>query len=164
MNDCDKLPGEPSIAYEWFCKYRDMGIKRSTAKVVQKYGRKPTYRRQLERWSHKNNWVKRVDSYDKKIMEVESTKVINKQLQAAREQVQLADTLTQLIYRVLEVLKEKDITVLQWKGLAEFAIKTKMDALGIIEQKRPHRSREHNTKFLQRIIDEAKNRNITSLP
>ncbi len=48
MNDCDKLPKETSIAYEWFCKYRDMGIKRSTAKVVQKYGRKPTYRRQLE--------------------------------------------------------------------------------------------------------------------
>ena len=163
MNDCDKLPGEPSIAYEWFCKYRDMGIKRSTAKVVQKYGRKATYRRQLERWSHKNNWVKRVDSYDKKIMEVESTKVINKQLQAAREQVQLADTLTQLIYHVLEVLKEKDITVLQWKGLAEFAIKTKMDALGIIEQKRPHRNREHNTKLLQRIVNEARNRNNTPL-
>lgn len=74
-------------------------------------------------------------------MEVESTAVINKQLQAAREQVQLADTVTQLIYRVLEVLKEEDITVLQWKRLAEFAIKTKMEALGLIEEKRPQRSK-----------------------
>lgn len=164
MNDCDKLPEETSIAYEWFCKYRDMGIKRSTAKVVQKYGRKSTYRRQLERWSHKNNWVKRVDAYDKKISQINSTEVINKQLQAASEQVQLADTVIQLIYSVLEVLKTEDITVLQWKGLAEFAIKTKMEALGLLEQKIPHRNKEHNTKFLQRIIDEAKERKITPLP
>ena len=53
MNDCDKLPKETSIAYEWFCKYRDMGIKRSTAKVVQKYGRKPTYRRHIQGLSNK---------------------------------------------------------------------------------------------------------------
>ena len=163
MNDLARFPKETSTAYKWFCRYRDMGVKRSTAKVVQKYGKKTTYRRQLERWSHKNNWVTRVDAYDKKIMEVESAAVINKQLQAAIEQVQLADTVTQLIYRVLEVLKEEDVTVLQWKGLAEFAIKTKMEALGLIEEKRPHRSREHNTKLLQRIMDEAKGRKNTSL-
>ena len=157
----EKLEGETSIAYEWFCKYRDMGIERSTAKLVQKYGRKPAYRRQLEKWSSKYYWIKRVDVYDKKISQIKSTEVINKQLQAVREQVQLADTVTQLIYRVLEVLKVEDITVLQWKGLAEFAIKTKMEALGLIEQKRPHRSREHNSKFLQRIIDEARDKKTT---
>ena len=63
---------------------------------------------------------------------------------------------------MLEVLKVEDITVLQWKGLAEFAIKTKMEALGLIEEKRPLRSKEHNTKFLQQILDEARNRKITS--
>lgn len=142
MNDSGRLPEETSIAYEWFCKYRDIGIKRSTVKVVQKYGKKATYRRQLERWSSKYYWIKRVKAHDKKISQINSTEIIDKQLQIAREQVQLAETLTELIYRVLELLKVEDITVLQWKGLAEFAIKTKMEALGLIEEEKPHRSRE----------------------
>ncbi len=40
MKDWEQLQSETQLAYEWFCRYRDMGADRSMAKLVQNYTRK----------------------------------------------------------------------------------------------------------------------------
>ncbi len=48
-------------SYSAFCVYRDMGRDRSIREVGRKLGKS---RAQIERWSAKHNWVKRVSAYD----------------------------------------------------------------------------------------------------
>ncbi|MEA5030278.1 MAG: hypothetical protein VB056_15490 [Sphaerochaeta associata] len=63
MEIWDKQPGESQKAYAWFCRYRDYGVDRSIAKVLQKYIGKASSA-VLSRWSVKYDWVKRAETYD----------------------------------------------------------------------------------------------------
>ena len=56
-----RLPNESARAYDAFCHYREMGAKRSIAKVARAIG---CSERLLERWSSKHRWVVRTFSYD----------------------------------------------------------------------------------------------------
>lgn len=47
-------------AFQEYCLLED----RSLAKLAQKYGRKPSYIRQLQRWSSDYQWQDRVKQYD----------------------------------------------------------------------------------------------------
>lgn len=57
----ERQPEETPKAYEAFCEYRDMGEKRTIAKVAEKLGKSDKL---LERWSAKYEWVKRVAAWD----------------------------------------------------------------------------------------------------
>lgn len=61
----DRQDKETAKAYRAFCVYRDMGIERSIQKAAdQFYGRDAAEPRQLEVWSVRNTWVRRVEAYD----------------------------------------------------------------------------------------------------
>lgn len=58
------MPSETSKAARAFSDYRDMGPDRSLAKLCEKYGKTPSYIRQLERWSALYAWKKRTLTWD----------------------------------------------------------------------------------------------------
>lgn len=60
----EKQPGESPRAFAMFQIYRDMGPSRTHAQVVQRLGRKPGYKGQLQEWSAKYDWVARCEAYD----------------------------------------------------------------------------------------------------
>ena len=55
---------ESDTAYDRFMAYLKMGTGRSLDKVRQEYGKSTAYKRQLERWSSKYDWIDRATSYD----------------------------------------------------------------------------------------------------
>lgn len=128
----DKREDETGKAYEWFCRYRDMGPVRSHAKLVQKYGKNPTYKSQTELWSRKYGWVERVAAYDDHLESLKREKNEGRILKTVEEHIELADTVMERLLRNLAVLD--DVNPMQWKSLAEFAVKTKRDALGIADR------------------------------
>lgn len=67
MNDeifARPIPGETAKAFEWFCRYRDLGGERTLAKVAQLYGKGKAYIQQLQKWSRQHRWVPRTLSFD----------------------------------------------------------------------------------------------------
>ncbi|OKH30027.1 hypothetical protein NIES2119_31625 [[Phormidium ambiguum] IAM M-71] len=67
MNDetFDKpIPGETAKAFEWFCRYRDLGGERTLAKVSELYEKGKAYIQQLQKWSRQHRWVPRALSFD----------------------------------------------------------------------------------------------------
>jgi hypothetical protein len=134
MNVWEKQENETPLAYEWFCRYRDMGLARSHANLVHAYGRKKSYKSQIQVWSKKYHWLARAEAYDLYLEDQKRHERENAQLKAAREHEHLADEVMELLLLKLSFLRESDINATQWKHLAEFAVKTKRDALGIAEK------------------------------
>jgi len=58
----DRQSGEGVGAFEAFVIYRDLGGKRSLAKVGREVGKSKT---QMERWSTRWQWVRRVEEWDR---------------------------------------------------------------------------------------------------
>lgn len=57
----ERQPGETSEAYQAFKLYRDMGVKRSNAKVAKECGKNVSL---ISRWSSRWHWVRRIEMYD----------------------------------------------------------------------------------------------------
>jgi hypothetical protein len=129
----EKRDDETSKAYDWFCKYRDMGPDRSLIKLSQKYNRGDTYKSQLAKWSRKYKWTTRVEAYDAHLEDLKRNENENRVLKSLEQQIELADTVMEKCLRNLAVLDDISNPT-QWKSLAEFAVKTKRDALGIADK------------------------------
>lgn len=132
--DWDKRDDETDKSYEWFCRYLDMGPERSLVKVGQKYGKNKSYVNQLWKWSSKYEWVDRAMAYDEYIQGLKREKKQDRILQTAEEHIDLADNLMEMLLRKMAALECVDMKPLEWKQIAEFAVKTKRDALGIAEK------------------------------
>lgn len=151
----EKLDAETTLAYEWFCRYRDYGPERSLAKVVQEHGKKKNYVRQLEVWSRRFSWVARATSYDVHIEEKKRLEKEGEQVRAAKEHIRLADSFMEVVWEALPKLRDSEINALQLRSLAEFAVKTKRDALGIAEKHDVSGSIDVNDKVAVRISEEV---------
>ncbi len=107
-------------------------------------------------WSKKYNWSKRVESYDSHLNGQKLIELENEQLKAAREHIQLADKIMKILLVKLELLENIEFSPMQWKALAEFAIKTKRDALDIAERFDVSADVDVQHRVSQRIIDEVR--------
>lgn len=150
----EKLKEETNLAYEWFCRYRDYGPERSMQKILQKYAMKNSYLRQLKLWSKKHGWVARAEAYDLHIEKLKRTEMENEQVKAAKEHIKLADSFMDVVWEALPKLKGARINALQLRSLAEFAVKTKRDALGIAEKHEISTEVDVNDKFVERLSKE----------
>lgn len=80
------IPGETDKAFEWFCRYRDLGGERTLAKVAQLYGKGTAYVQQLQKWSCKHRWVPRTLSFDQHRNQI----LLSEQEQIERERTRLS--------------------------------------------------------------------------
>ena len=76
--------GETDTAYDRFMAYLKLGTERSLDKVRQNYGKTTAYKRQLEKWSSKYDWVDRCRAYDEHLalQHVESQELIHKKVRS----------------------------------------------------------------------------------
>ncbi len=74
-----RLSQESDLAFYAFTKYRDLGGKRSLAKVSKELGKKTHYTNQLEKWSTKYEWVRRVLLFDEHL-DYQKLELANKRL------------------------------------------------------------------------------------
>ncbi len=130
----DRQEGETSLAYEWFCRYRDMGADRSHAKLVQKHGKAPNYARTTQAWSRKNSWVERAEAYDAHIESIKRETNEDRAKKTAEEHIGVADKVMEFALRKLSLLENMEVKPNEVKGLIELAVKIKRDALGIAEK------------------------------
>lgn len=89
MNDeifARPIPGETDKAFEWFCRYRDLGGERTLAKIAQLYGKGTAYIQQLQKWSCKHRWVPRTLSFDQHRNQI----LLSEQEQIERERTRLS--------------------------------------------------------------------------
>jgi len=134
MSEWEKLAEETETNYLWFSRYRDYGNERSIAKVVQKYGKKKSYKSQLDKWSSRFRWAERCAAYDAYLDEQKRTTLENERLQMAREHIAVADKTMEAYLRMLNALDMEKVNASAIKGFGEFAVKTKRDALGVVEE------------------------------
>lgn len=57
----ERQPTESSVAWEAFLCYRNMGAKRSNAKVARQLGKS---KQLIDRWSSHHKWVRRIEIYE----------------------------------------------------------------------------------------------------
>lgn len=76
----ERLPDETTPAFEAFREYRDMGEKRTLAKVGEKLGKSETL---MSKWSAQHDWVKRVAAWDEEV-ERETSKNLLKEIARMR--------------------------------------------------------------------------------
>ena len=130
----DRLENETSLAYEWFCRYRDYGRERSHVVVVEKYGKKKSYLTQVGRWSKKYNWVKRVEAYDFYLENKIRDSLEDERLTAAKKHIVLADIFYNKVLEGMKSISPHEISPKNLTSMADFAVKTERDALGIASE------------------------------
>ena len=125
----DKQPNESSARYFAFCKYRDMGVVRSLAKVAKELApvRTTSKLRQLQKWSAADNWVNRVESWD-----VEQDRLFRSEMQKAIKEAakRQANEILFIQRKTLERLKDLNVNELSPEG----AMKYLMDAIKLERQ------------------------------
>lgn len=71
----DDTPEESAKAYQAFLDYRDMGVNRSLAKLNERYGKKASYIRQLQKWSALYDWQARIKQFEQEQAEERAAKI-----------------------------------------------------------------------------------------
>jgi len=129
----EKQSDETMTAWVWFTRYLELGSARSLAKLQQAYDKTPSYIRQLAHWSKKNNWVERANAYDVNLQKKWLESYEENKLKAARRHSEIADIVYEFVLEKLKSLRDVQLKPTEWKMLAEFAVKTKREALGLAE-------------------------------
>lgn len=159
MNSWDKQLKETSLAFEWFCKYRNLSAaNRSQAAVIEKYSKKKSYATQLARWSKKYDWVKRVEDYDAHLEEKIQLELEDERVTAARKHIDVANKFFTIVNKKINSLSQKnikDMSATELKGLAEFAVKTERDALGVATELKVQNDITVEDKMGDRISDDV---------
>lgn len=109
----EKSPDESLPAWNAFTAYRDLGKTRTLALATQALGRPPGYKKSMERWSVKNNWVERCHAYDVYFDRMQQQALIatRRDTYQAKKQAQISDrerigrTLINVSLRMIQILQ-----------------------------------------------------------
>lgn len=130
----DKREDESAKAYEWFCRYRDMGPGRSHDKLHQKYSESTSKKSVTLRWSRKYAWVERAEAYDAYLESIKRESNEERARKTAEEHIGVADRVMEFALRKLALLEDAEVKPNDVKGLIELSVKMKRDALGMAEK------------------------------
>ncbi len=100
----ERLDEESDPAFEAFATYRDMGLKRSTAKVARVLSRSKVL---MTRWSSKHGWGLRVRAWDAELDKKAREDRITEVLEMRRRQAQLGRAMQGVAARGLKNLTAK---------------------------------------------------------
>jgi hypothetical protein len=130
----DKREDESARAYEWFCRYRDMGPGRSHDKLHQKYSEGASKKSLTLRWSSRYAWVERAEAYDAYLDAIKRETNEDRVRKTAEEHIDVADKIMELALSKLALLEGTEVKPNEVKGLIELSVKMKRDALGVAEK------------------------------
>jgi hypothetical protein len=150
----DKREDESSKAYEWFCRYRDMGPGRSHDKLNQKYSEGVSKKSMTLRWSSKHAWVERAEAYDAHIEAIKREANEDRVRQTAEEHIDVADKIMNLALCKLALLEGMEVKPHEVKGLIELSVKMKRDALGIAEKHEVNGEIHVDHKIAKKLSDD----------
>lgn len=102
----ERLESESSKAYEAFCIYRDLGINRSIAKVVQILGKSKAL---LEGWSSKHDWVERAAAWDSEQDRVARQQQLDDIKKMRKRHASLAEAMLLKASKALLIIPEDEI-------------------------------------------------------
>jgi len=150
----DKREDESAKAYEWFCRYRDMGPGRSHDKLNQKYSEGVSKKSMTLRWSSKHAWVERAEAYDAHIEAIKREANEDRVRQTAEEHIDVADKIMNLALCKLALLEGMEVKPHEVKGLIELSVKMKRDALGIAEKHEVNGEIHVDHKIAKKLSDD----------
>ena len=150
----DKREDESSKAYEWFCRYRDMGPGRSHDKLHQKYSESISKKSQTLRWSSKYAWVERAEAYDAYLDAIKRESNEDRVRKTAEEHIDVADKIMELALSKLALLKGTEVKPHEVKGLIELSVKMKRDALGVAEKHEVNGEIHVDHKIAKKLSDD----------
>jgi hypothetical protein len=156
MNTWERNEEETDKSWMWFCRFLELGPERTLPILVQRYARKSSYLSQLKVWSGKFQWVDRSQSYDAYVNKRKQLEQENTILRTARDHIVLADNVMDILVRRMSVLDQETLSPYEWKGLAEFAVKIKRDALGISEKFEIKTSGSNDLQMSQRMTEDIR--------
>lgn len=128
MEIWDKQPGESQKAYAWFCRYRDYGVDRSIAKVLQKYIGKASSA-VLSRWSVKYDWVKRAETYDEYLEKERRKEYEAHNLEMGKRHIQQARALQEKAMIRIQQLDPAEMTPTELLRFLDLGMKIEKDSL-----------------------------------
>lgn len=96
----DRRTNESAAAHGAFLIYRDLGPDRTFEKTCEELVRKPSYRRQLSRWSSEHDWPERVAAWDAYLQRVRDGVIVDEVVQA---QARLRSRAGELVDRLVDV-------------------------------------------------------------
>lgn len=150
----DKREDESAKAYEWFCRYRDMGPDRSHEKLNQKYSEGVSKRSLTLRWSSKYAWVERAEAYDAYLDGIKRDSNEDRVRKTAEEHIDVADKIMELALSKLALLEWAEVKPHEVKGLIELSVKMKRDALGVAEKHEVNGEIHVDHKIAKKLSDD----------
>lgn len=136
LDPWEQQPGETPPAFEAFTAYRDMGPRRSTAKVARSLGKSTAL---IQRWSRENAWVVRTTSYDQHLDREHLLRLRVARQKAARRGIRVGAKAMRLLESVIEsAAQEPDLVKLSdVAAIARVALAAEENALKSVELARP---------------------------
>jgi hypothetical protein len=132
----ERQKGESAKAYEAFSEYRDMGARRSIAKVAEKLQKSNQL---LGRWSRNHEWVKRAAAWDAEQDRIARQNQIEEIKKMRKRHTDLASAMLVKAARALQRIPEDEIKATDVSRMVETASKleriSRGDAGDVIEER-----------------------------
>jgi hypothetical protein len=103
----EQQPGESVKAFEAFSVYRNLGVRRSTARVAQQLGKSKTL---MDRWSSQWFWVERVRAYDRDLDKKAREQAVKDVRSMTNRHIRIAMKLQERAVKALEDLPTEKLT------------------------------------------------------
>lgn len=121
----ERQDGESAKAYQAFCKYLDMGEKRSIRAVAQQLGKSATL---MARWSSTWHWPDRVAEYEEDLRRQAYKKAQNDAEKMAKRHINIALKMQEKALAALNATKPEYIQVRDMITLLREATKLERDS------------------------------------
>lgn len=121
----ERQDGESAKAYQAFCKYLDMGEKRSIRAVAQQLGKSATL---MARWSSTWHWPDRVAEYEADLRRQAYKKAQNDAEKMAKRHINIALKMQEKALAALKATKPEYIQVRDMITLLREAMKLERDS------------------------------------
>ena len=146
----DRRRYEGAKPYEAFILYREMGLKRSLAKVAKALGKSKAL---MDRWSSKWCWVNRAADWDAHQDRVKQDEYDEQTRTMARRHAKLALAMLDKVRIKLKALKGKGVTVPQIIKMLDVATRVEREARGFPQK---FALTDPSGKKLESITDEER--------
>lgn len=128
------LAGEPARAYDGWCRYRDLGPRRSLGQAAEAvYGAAVTaaQRRTIERWSARWRWVDRAAGWDREQDRLRREVMRDELIAMSKRHVEIANAAQAKLVRRLSSINPDDLSPAEWARWFDLTVRVEREARGL---------------------------------